>query len=141
MATATWMEKLAIGDLSNDELDRLDAFRVRFCDLQDWLGAKVFRSLLVVEEEKPGTQLDIVNKMEKRGIITSFEQWKKFREVRNLFSHDYPEDDEQRAEALTIAHSYLSGLIAILDRLRDYADQKISISMDEFDRLGEVAQW
>ena len=38
--------------------------------------------------------------MEKRGILNSFDEWKRLREIRNLFAHDYPETDEEKAEAL-----------------------------------------
>src|SRR5262249_28814598 len=94
-----------MGRLSYEELDKLDAFRARFCDLQDSLGAKTFRTLLKLEEEEGATQLDVINKIDKRKIISSFDDWTKLREIRNLFSHDYPDSDEQRAESLNVAYS------------------------------------
>ncbi len=92
--------------LNAEELDRLDAFRVRYCDLQDSLGNKTFRSILLLEEELPGSNLDILNKMEKREIIKTFDEWKLLRYIRNLFSHDYPETDQDKAEALNIAYAH-----------------------------------
>lgn len=56
----------ALDKLTEEEKDKLDAFRVRFCDLQDVIGNKIFRSILLLEEEELGSQLDIFNKIAKR---------------------------------------------------------------------------
>lgn len=118
--------------LSFEEMDKLDAFRVRFCDLQDSLGSKTFRSLLKLEEEEGETQLDIINKMDKRQIITSFDKWKKLREVRNLFSHDYPDSEEQRAEALNVAYDNALQLVDNLDNVKAYVEKHLKMSLDQF---------
>ena len=123
--------------MSPDNLDRLDAFRVRFCDLQDSLGNKIFRSILALEEEEIGSQLDILNKMEKRQIFSSFNEWKNLRNVRNLFAHDYPDTDDQKAEALNIAHKYTFQLIEILNNVKKYAEKEIGFPMEKFDRIGK----
>ncbi|MFY0665490.1 MAG: hypothetical protein JXQ97_12770 [Natronospirillum sp.] len=88
----------------NEELlERLDAFRVRFADLQDCIGNKLFRGVLALEDETALTMIDLLNSMEKRRIITSVNDWRRLREIRNAFSHDYPETPEQRAAALNLA--------------------------------------
>ncbi len=125
-------------NLSIDDLDMLDAFRVRFCDLQDSLGSKTFRSLLMLEEEDCETQLDIINKMDKRKIIPSFQDWKKLREIRNLFSHEYPDSDEQRAEALNIAHANSLQLINTLDNVKDYIQNNLKIPLELFPFLNRI---
>ncbi|MFI5343921.1 MAG: hypothetical protein ACHQUC_06845 [Chlamydiales bacterium] len=128
-----------IKQLSIDELDKLDAFRVRFCDLQDSLGSKTFRTLLKLEEENIGTQLDIINKIEKRRIISSFEGWKNMREIRNLFSHDYPENDEQLAEAINIAYKNSAGLISVLNNVKLYVQEHIKIPMHAFPLISQTS--
>jgi len=125
--TGVKMEKLSFEDF-----DRLDAFRVRFCDLQDSLGSKTFRTLLKLEEEEVLTQLDVINKLDKRKIIPSFEAWKRLREIRNLFSHDYPDSDEERAEALNAAHEHSLDLIRTLDNLKKYVEKHLQIPMQQF---------
>ncbi len=67
-----------------DALDKLDAFRVRFCDLQVVLGNKVFRSLLTLEMEPNGSNLDLLNRIDKRGLLPSFELCKKY-EILEIF--------------------------------------------------------
>jgi transposase len=118
--------------LDVEALDRLDAFRVRFCDLKDSLGSKTFRSLLKLEEEDAKSQLDIINKMDKRGIISSFEEWGQLREIRNLFSHDYPDSDEQRAESLNLAFGNTMKLIDTLDNVKKYVEREIKMPMKNF---------
>lgn len=103
-----------------DLQDRIDAFRVRFADLQDCIGHKLFRNLLKLEDESPISMLDVLNMMEKRQILESSQQWKLLREVRNAFSHDYPEAENERAEALNLAWENAEQLIVILANLKRY---------------------
>jgi hypothetical protein len=121
-------------NINEDDMDKLDAFRVRYCDLQDNLGNKTFRTILNLEEEQTGSNLDILNKMAKRGIIT-FEEWKELRNIRNLFSHDYPETDEEKAEMLNIAYSGTLKLVKTVDNVIDYMEKKINFSMEHFPLL------
>lgn len=109
-----------LSKLSEEDMEKLDAFRVRFCDLQDCVGNKVFRALLGVELEKADTMLDVINKFEKRRIIPSVEVWKTLRDIRNLFSHDYPDSDEKRAEVLKLAYENTTLLLEILDAVKMY---------------------
>ena len=121
--------------LQIEDLDRLDAFRVRLCDLQDSMGSKIFRSLIALEEEQIGSQLDIINKMVKKGVLSSFELWKTLRDIRNSFSHDYPDDDNTRAESLTIAYQHTNSLLDVLNSIGHYAHKQIGISLDEFEEV------
>jgi hypothetical protein len=114
--------------------ERLDAFRVRFADLQDLLSGKIFRSLLMLEEERPVSQLDVLNGMEKRGIISSFQEWKRLSNVRNAFMHDYPEHSAERAEALTLAVGGAREMLGVLDRLGDHAVNHIGIALPDSDQ-------
>ncbi len=129
------LEEGFLKKLEIDDLDKLDAFRVRFCDLQDSLGNKTFRSILNLEEEETGSNLDTLNKMVKRGIINSFDDWKKLRNIRNLFSHDYPDSDKEKAEALNIAYSFSLKLIGTLDNVIKYMEQTLNLPLKEFPPL------
>ncbi len=115
----------SLDSLDETSKDMLDAFRVRFSDLQDILGGKVFRTLLLLEEEKLGSQLDIINKIVKRRIIDSFDEWKHWREVRNVFSHDYPEAEQERIEALNLAYALAPKLISVLSHVENYVNEKL----------------
>ncbi len=126
---------VSLAGLRADDLDKLDAFRVRYCDLQDCLGQKVFRSILSLEEEIISSNLDTLNKMEKRGILNSFDEWKGLREIRNLFSHDYPETDEEKAEILNIAYVNTLKLVKTVDNIINYVKRNLEFSMNSFPLL------
>lgn len=117
----------ALESLDEGALERLDAFRVRYAQFQDLLANKLFRNLLRLEEETAGSMLDVLNAMEKRGILVSFDDWKMLRELRNTFMHDYPDQVELRAEALTRAHSMATELCRVLIRIREYAIDRVGL--------------
>jgi hypothetical protein len=114
------LSSLTVENADDDLLDKIDAFRVRFADLQDCIGNKLFRNLLKLEHESPISMLDVLHMMEKRQVIASSEQWRTLREGRNAFSHDYPESEAERASALNAAWSQATQLIEILDNLQGY---------------------
>ena len=105
--------------LDEDAREKLDAFRMRFSGLQDLLASKLFRGILLLEEEEtPQSMLDILNAMEKREVISSFDDWKNFRDLRNAFMHEYPDQLDICADALTGAHAVAGELIQVLARIR-----------------------
>lgn len=124
-------------NLDEEGQERLDAFRVRYASLQDILSNKLFRSLLVLEEESALTMLDVLHAMEKREILDSYKTWKRLRELRNAFMHDYPDEEDLKALALTEAHATAPILLEILNRLRQYATVKIGLSVID---LPEIPQ-
>ncbi|HWP00555.1 MAG TPA: hypothetical protein VNL74_08025 [Methylococcus sp.] len=125
------LDGASLDQLDDDALESLDAFRVRYAQLQDMLANKLFRGLLRLEEESAGSMLDVLNAMEKRGIIRAFETWKTMRELRNTFMHDYPGEGPLRAEALTRAHAMAPELLDVLARLRDRATGHIGIPVGQ----------
>ena len=81
----------------------LDAFVFRFIKAQSAIGEKLFPLLFeyltgrAIEEV---SFIDILNTLEKYGILDSAEQWKEIRKLRNEFVHTYPWELEERKEAL-----------------------------------------
>ncbi len=58
--------------------------------------------------------------MQKRHILSSADSWRKMREIRNAFSHDYPEAESKRAEALNMAWAVAPELIEITEQFEAY---------------------
>jgi len=116
---------------TDDLLDGLDAFRVRYSDLQDCIGNKIFRGILLLEEEKPTSILDVLNKMEKRRIINTVDAWRKQREIRNAFAHDYPNKESDKAEALNAAWETAPEMIGLLKNVSNYFNPNLSLNMGE----------
>ncbi|MGM0413486.1 MAG: hypothetical protein ACQERG_09250, partial [Pseudomonadota bacterium] len=105
----------------------IDAFRVRFGDLQDLLGRAVFRSLARADEDElPGDELttrERIALMEKRGLLDA-DQWRAIREVRNTFAHEYPDDDAEKAAHLNAAWELTATLLEVGRRCVTYAREE-----------------
>ena len=91
-------ERLTTDDESLFE--RLDAFRVRYADLQDAIGNKLFRSILLVLE------------------------------IRNSFSHDYPDAEQERALTLNRAWQTAPALLQVVLAAEQYLHQLGALTGD-----------
>ncbi|MEI7841277.1 MAG: hypothetical protein WCJ11_12335, partial [Methylococcaceae bacterium] len=96
----------SLGDLTDLEIAVLDQFSTRFGKLQDAMGAKLFPAILELTKEQGELKafIDKLNRLEKIGAIQSADDWLLLREVRNAFSHDYPDDLELQASVLNQAY-------------------------------------
>lgn len=105
----------------------LDAFRVRFTDLQDMLGRTVFKTIAKLDEDEtsgePLTMRERIMLMEKRGLIDA-SQWQDIRAVRNDFTHEYPDEHEEKAENFNAAWNYSPILLNIAKSVHRYIHQK-----------------
>jgi len=71
------------------QLESAEAFTGRFARCVDLLVNKVLRSLDRVELNPEGTLLDIINRAEKRGLVSRAEELREMKDVRNMIAHDY----------------------------------------------------
>ncbi|WP_257291656.1 hypothetical protein [Endozoicomonas sp. ONNA1] len=113
----------AFDNLTPTEVAYMDQFSTRFSKLQDAIGAKLFPHVLdlVGEQGALNTFIDKLNRLEKIGAIDNAAQWPLFREMRNAFAHDYPEDSELNAETLNRAVPLASELLKVYHNIRDFA--------------------
>lgn len=109
--------------------ERLDAFRVRYADLQDAIGNKLFRSILMVFDEKSLNMAETLSKMEKYGVLVSVDEWRLMREIRNSFSRDYLDAEEDRAMVLNRAWLTAPALLAVVAAVNNYLNQ-LGLSTD-----------
>ena len=109
--------------LDNTELAVLDQFSTRFSKLQDAMGAKLFPAVLEITKEQGELMafLDKLYRLEKMGAIPSAENWLLLREIRNEFSHDYPDDPTLQSMRLNKAYTLASDLLSILNQLELFA--------------------
>jgi hypothetical protein len=71
-----------------------DQIIYRFSKLQDCMGAKLFKSVLLYEGENINKPfLDILNQLEAIDII-NVDEWFEIRDLRNEIAHDYEDNDE-----------------------------------------------
>jgi predicted nucleotidyltransferase len=114
--------------LNDDEIEAIDQYLFRFSKLQDTLGKRVFRMIVSEYEENINelTFLDILNRLEKIGVLDDGNIWKKLRDVRNDISHQYDDEAEEMAEALNNIFAYKTELIAIFDKIELFVNKGYS---------------
>ena len=103
--------------------ERLDAFRVRYADLQDAIGNKLFRSILLVLDEKSINMADTLSKMEKYAVLSSVDEWRLMREIRNGFSPDYSDAEQERALTHNRAWETAPALLGVVLAADSYLQQ------------------
>lgn len=110
------------------ELALIDQLIYRFSKLQDIMGSRLFRQILdMLGEDVSGIPfIDILNKLEKLGLIDYAETWINLRQTRNSISHEYPFAREEQAEGLNLLIKDIDRLSEIWFRLRTYALSRIS---------------
>ena len=94
--------------LSDEEVEAIDQYLFRFAKLQDTIGNKLFRLIVseYIDDIERVTFLDILNKLEKIGILDSVEIWKNIRDIRSNISHQYDDNSKEMAEALNNIFAY-----------------------------------
>ena len=100
----------------------LDSFAFRFAKLQDSMGMKLFPLLLekLGEPAEEMPYIDIVNRLEKLGLIPSAEEWFELRALRNLLVHTYPWETEKILKNLEVALKRADRLVEIYERLKSF---------------------
>lgn len=114
-------------NLSDDELAFFDVFATRFSKLQDILGVKILPLILELTLE-PGeykTFIDKLNRLEKMGAIPASDDWEVFREIRNQFTHDYPNNPELNATLLNVAYEQGKKLQSTFEYIKKYIKKTI----------------
>lgn len=95
-------EKVSV--LNEEEIAYVDQFIYRFAKLQDTIGQKLFKVVLLTLDEDVSRKsaMDIFNRLEQLGIIKDYDVWKGLRELRNELAHEYENDNKQAADKLII---------------------------------------
>jgi hypothetical protein len=115
--------------LENDDMriEHIDQFIYRFTKLQDSMGTRLLPSLYgyLKGNDQPVPFLDILNTLEKMGIITSAADWQFFRNLRNNLAHDYPDSVDQTVLTLNLLYSEFGRLEALYTNVRQYCAGRI----------------
>jgi hypothetical protein len=101
--------------LTSASVEHIDQLVYRFAKLQDTLGRKVFPRLLtwLGEDVQDLPFLDLLDRLERLGIVSSADAWQELRETRNVLAHDYEEDPALGAAALNLLHQRTAQLLAM----------------------------
>lgn len=108
--------------LTEDEIEHIDQFLFRFAKLQDAMGAKLFRYIMLYlgEDIENRPFIDILNRMEKIGLIDSANEWRELREDRNELSHNYENEPISMSISINILYEKSERLIEIYNRIKSY---------------------
>ena len=103
----------------------VNSFLFNYRKIQDKIGAKLFKSVLFELREIDDDAIrmkDILNRLEKLGLIEGASQWDAWREIRNAIAHKYPLDMEERLENISMAMNGYVSLKQMYANLRRAAD-------------------
>lgn len=104
-----------------EEFDAFETLTARFARFSDMLIQKIFRSIDKIEFEKDGTLLDVLNRSHKRGLITSIDEIREIRELRNDISHEYTPRELKELFDDTLKQT--ATLFEIIDRVDKYVEK------------------
>jgi hypothetical protein len=81
---------------SNEEFAQFEVLTSRYARTTDMLVNKVLRSIDTVELEDIGTVIDIMNRAEKCGIVSSAELLHTIKDLKNNIVHEYKTEYSKR---------------------------------------------
>ena len=118
--------------LTDDEIEHIDQMVYRFSKLQDSIGERLFKSVLIFLEEdiKNKPFLDVLNRLEQLAILPSKDEWLGLRKLRNELSHEYSNEDEENVAALNILFDEVKTINSIFLGIRNYFDLHLSKRID-----------
>ena len=118
--------------LSGEKIAFLDQYIFRFAKLQDTIGDKLFKQILIISDEQVENLSfrDILNKIEKFGIINDRNEWIQMREIRNDVSHEYPVISDEAIVALNNIYQLKVRLEMVFESCLQYLN--LSIGFNEF---------
>lgn len=108
-------------DYSLEELDRFESLTSRFARTSDIYTQKVMKGVILILREEANTFIDRSNLFEKLEI-SSAEDLKLIRDLRNEISHEYKLDDI--TEIFEAVIEYSDKLIAVIERTQAFAEKK-----------------
>jgi len=113
--------------LQKEEVQALDQFLFRFSKLQDAIGRKFFKQILILKEDDEllitnMPFIDILNSLEKLGLLER-KDWQRLRDIRNELAHNYDDAPEEMAEAINRIYNERDTLIGIYIEIKAYFEK------------------
>lgn len=112
--------------LSKADRRLLDQFAYRYTRLQDDMGARLMPAILraLGEDVAVMPAFDRFSRLEQLGWLPSADNWNVLRQIRNQFSHDYPESPNERFERLQAAIRAARQLIDVMAHIEGKINQR-----------------
>lgn len=109
-------------NLTDDEIESIDQFLFRFSKLQDAIGEKLFKTILLYLEEKIENKpfIDILNRLEKLELLNDVAVWRELRDDRNELAHNYEDDPEETSAVINKLYAKKNVLFDIYQQIKSY---------------------
>jgi len=119
--------------LTDEEIEHIDQMVYRFSKLQDSIGERLFKSVLIFLEEdiKNKPFLDVLNRLEQLAILPSKDEWLRLRKLRNELSHEYSNEDDENVAALNMLFDEIKTINGIFLGIKNYFDLHLSKRIDD----------
>lgn len=108
--------------LAHADWDQLEALAGRFARVTDLIIHKLLRAIDRCELEETGTLLDSANRATKRGLITSPDVLRDFKDIRNEIVHEYAIED--LAGLYADIHTATKDLLLLVSTIETYLRDK-----------------
>jgi len=122
-----FLNELSADDFINPERVKvIDAFLFRFIKIQDLMGNKLFREVLdrLGEYDDSMSTLDVLDRMEKLELIESADVWMDYRNLRNMLTHEYPDNKDVVIQGVRMAVQVFSAMERCFLHIESYLDTK-----------------
>ncbi|MBK1692964.1 hypothetical protein [Ectothiorhodospira mobilis] len=120
-----WVEML---EQRPELAERLEAFVSRYARMQDTIAQKLLPRWLLALAEEPGSQIEVLNRAERLGVLEDTDRWLEARQLRNRLVHEYMDDSSAFADNINLAESYSGMLIDTYHRLRKDIIDRLDIA-------------
>jgi hypothetical protein len=108
--------------------ETLEAFVSRFGRMQDTIADKLLPRWLQALAERPGSQIETLNRAERLGVLQDVTEWLEARALRNRLVHEYMTDSAAFAADLGLAYGYCLLLVDTYNRVRSDAAARLGIT-------------
>ncbi|MDC7242226.1 MAG: hypothetical protein PQJ50_17865 [Spirochaetales bacterium] len=109
-----------------EKVRTIDAFIYRFIKLQDIAGQKLFKVYLdeIGDYRDDMSLLDVLDKLEKLGIVRNAEDWMGYRKLRKELTHEYPDNEAEIVEGIKLALRAFKEIKGIINNLENHRNRK-----------------
>lgn len=105
-------------DTDPEQAETLEAFVSRYGRMQDTIADKLLPRWLTALAERPGSQIETLNRAERLGVLDDTTKWLEARQLRNRLIHEYMTDAASFATDIALAREYSLMLVETYNRLR-----------------------
>lgn len=121
------MDADAIDRLGRVERREVDGLLKQVENLQDTLGGRVFRGILLAGDEDVAglTPRDVANRMAALGVIVDAAAWRRLNDLRNRLAHEYPLDRARQTLLVNDAFAAIAPLLETLARVEAYVRTRL----------------